>query len=627
MCGISGIVAKSPSAEPSLPLVRRMCDQMVHRGPDEDGYHAEGPIALGMRRLSIIDVAGGSQPIFNEDRSICVIQNGEIYNFQELRQNLIERGHQFSSHTDTEVIVHLYEEYGDEFVKHLNGMFAIAIWDRNRQGLILARDRLGKKPLYYHDGPEQFSFASEIKCLLEQPEIDRTIDPQAVLNYLTIGYINQPRSIYRLIRKLPPGSMLVVEKGTTRIRQYWSVDGEIDPALKFEDATERLKTLLFDAVKIRMISDVPLGAFLSGGVDSSIVVALMAQQSSKPVKTFFIDFDDPRYSERQYARDVATMYGTDHHELTVQPDAVGLVEQLVHYFDEPFADSSAIPTFLVSKLTRQHVTVALAGDGGDESFGGYSRYQRILARRDAVALRRLFSPLSKAAASLPGAVPGKRFLQAMALGNQEFFAGGVAELEARRLLSPEFLETIPARVSDELLTPELRKAWADPLVPYTLFDLRWYLPDDILVKVDRMSMANSLEVRAPLLDYRLVELAAKFPLEWKIKGHETKHILKHAFANQLPESVLEPRKRGFSIPLGDWLRGRLRPMLEETLNDSALERSGMFRMDAIRSLAKEHQSGVRDRSGQLWRMLFFARWLRREQASKTSAANQCVSAS
>jgi asparagine synthase (glutamine-hydrolysing) len=620
MCGVCGFASAEGIPENSKQIVEEMCRRMIHRGPDEQGVYADRFAAIGMRRLSIIDLSGGSQPIFNEDNTICVVQNGEIYNFQELRAELVQRGHRFRTNSDTETIVHLYEEYGLEFPSKLNGMFAIAIWDMQRQRLVLARDRLGQKPLYYSCSPSGIAFASEIKCLRVLESVSTELDPRAVLNYFTLGYINEPHSIYRSIRKLPPGTVAVLEKsGETQLSKYWHLPNQIDRNLTLPDATEKVRETLSDAIKIRMISDVPLGAFLSGGLDSSIVVAEMAKHSSVPVKTFFIDFDEATHSEREFARCVAAEYGTDHHELTAIPSGIDLLDELVHYFDEPFADSSAIPTYLVSKLTREHVTVALAGDGGDESFGGYSRYRRILGRRNLPTLRKFTQPVAHLSRLLPGGFPGRKFLKSLPLDNVELYGGGVLESEARQFLSNDFLRGVDKAVSEELWE-SIEAPAGDMLSAYTKFDLNWYLPGDILVKVDRMSMAHSLEVRAPFLDFRLVELASRLPEQWKIGINGSKKILKEAFQKQLPAKILEQRKRGFSLPLANWLRGELRPQLEGMCTDPLLIESGIFRPKGVRKLVDEHLTGRRSRASQIWRLMFFLRWLRNQPAQKCGLA-------
>jgi asparagine synthase (glutamine-hydrolysing) len=611
MCGICGVYFSRSGRTADQPLIDKMCGRIVHRGPDDQGIYLHQGLALGMRRLSIIDLDTGSQPIFNEDRTVSVVFNGEIYNFQELRTRLLSQGHQFRTRSDTEVIVHLYEEEGLDFVRKLNGMFAIALWDERRRRLVLLRDRLGVKPLYYSWTRDGLVFGSELKCLLECEGVERRIDREALYHYFTLGYIPHPWSIFEHIRQLPPAGRLVVEGERMEVDRYWRLEPAIDRSRSREETRAELGALLADAVKLRMISDVPLGAFLSGGLDSSITVALMARQSSTPVRTFYIDFEEPGYSERAYATAVARRYGTEHHELVVKPSAASVLDELVKHFDEPFGDSSAIPTYYVSQITRGHVTVALAGDGGDESFGGYQRYREILGRHS------LPGPLRAMAGGvglafhrfLPRKAPGRRYLPSLGMDNDQFYAVGTDELEARQFLSPDFLKAIPGVSTYELLRPCLEGAdRTDPLSPYSRLDLHHYLPDDILTKVDRMSMAHSLEVRAPFLDYRVVELAASLPHDWKIRDGDTKVILKETFGPDLPPETLEQRKRGFSIPLCRWLREELRPMLEEAIEDPELDGSGILQMDQVRGFAREHLAGARDRSSQLWRFLFFARW-------------------
>jgi asparagine synthase (glutamine-hydrolysing) len=614
MCGICGFT-EPEDRNAASELIQRMCDTIVHRGPDEAGYFVDENVAVGMRRLSIIDLQAGSQPIFNEDGSVCVIQNGEIYNFRQLRAQLETRGHRFRSQSDTEVIVHLYEEYGPSFVEHLNGMFAIAVWDQRNRRLLLARDRLGKKPLYYAAVSGSLVFGSEIKCVLQHPGVSRDLDEQALYDYFVLGYIPQPRSIYRCIRKLPPAGRLVWHNHKFQVDRYWRLPQQVDLFLNKHDTCGQLRELLADAVRLRMISDVPLGAFLSGGIDSSVIVALMAQQSSTPVKTFFIDFEEGPYSERPYARAVARKYGTEHYELVVRPRALEILDRVVHHFDEPFGDSSAIPTWYVSQLARQYVTVALAGDGGDESFGGYNRYRQVLRRRELRWLRQaLAAPARAAWRAMPGWLPGLRTLCTLELDNGRYYVTGAHEFEARRFLSRDFLSRVELTIWDDLqeALPQPDNS-GDRLAPYARFDLNWYLPDDILTKVDRMSMAHALEVRAPFLDYRVVELAARMPVSWKIEGGETKVILKQVFKDDLPPEVLKQRKRGFSLPLAEWFRNELRSIVEAILHDRGLIESNIFNTKEIQSLAAEHFLGIRDRKEVLWRLLFFTLWWRRQQ--------------
>ena len=613
MCGITGAYRLFSAQPVPEELVDRMCQQIVHRGPDDQGMFVSGSIGLGMRRLSIIDLVTGSQPIFNEDRTICTVFNGEIYNFQSLRSDLIHRGHQFATQGDTEVIVHLYEEYGIDFVKKLNGMFAIAIWDGPKKKLTIVRDRLGQKPLYYASIADGIYFGSELKCLTACDSVPREIDHESVFHYFTLGYIPHPWSIYKTIRQLPPAGRLVADgrSQTISIDRYWQLDEEIDYDQSREDASEELLHLIEDSVKLRMISDVPLGAFLSGGLDSSIIVAQMAQHSSSPVKTFHIDFTESDYSEKKYARAVAERFGTEHHELVVNPSAVDILDDLVHAFDEPFGDSSAVPTWYVSEMTRKHVTVALAGDGGDESFGGYDRYLRILERTKLPRFLRTVLGVGGHAVHhcLPRNAPGRRYFRSLGQDHHQHFIVGTGEFETREILSREFIEPIRhfstyAAIGRGLETIHHQ----DPLRPYTSFDLQYYLPDDINVKVDRMSMAHSLELRAPFLDHRIAEFAFRLPANWKIDQRVTKVMLKKLFGTRLPKEITEQRKWGFALPMEHWMRKELRPALEEALEDPVMRAAGIFCNNELQSLAKEHWEGRRDRTEILWRYLFFRRW-------------------
>ncbi|MBI2827560.1 MAG: asparagine synthase (glutamine-hydrolyzing) [Planctomycetia bacterium] len=611
MCGICGI-CYSRTGRPAAPdVVASMAQTIVHRGPDDQGVFVDGYVGLGMRRLSIIDLETGAQPMFSEDRNLVTVFNGEIYNFQELRRDLTARGHTFRTSSDTEVILHLYQEHGLDFVRHLNGMFAIALWDRRVQRLVLVRDRLGQKPLYYAWLPDGLVFGSELKCLFRVQDVPLDINPEAVLYYFSLGYIPHPHSIYADVRQLAPGERLVVHEDRIALDRYWTLDFRIDVGLTWHEAQVRLRDLLTDSVRSHMVSDVPLGAFLSGGLDSSIIVALMAKHSSQKVKTFHITFDEEQYSEKKYARAVAERYDTDHHELTIRPSALDVLDDLAAHFDEPFGDASAVPTYYVSKLTREHVTVALAGDGGDECFGGYDRYSRILGRwRLPSAARSVLGSCGRAVhACLPRSARGRRLFRSLGMSQDEFFAVGTQELEAREFLSPDLLATLGDISTIGQVRPAFERASGDdPLLPYTSFDMHYYLPDDILTKVDRMSMANSLEVRAPFLDHRIVELSARLPHDWKIRGRLRKYMLRRAFANDLPSAVLEPRKQGFSIPLDLWLQNELRPALTDALNDKAIRETGFFNIEELRLLAREHWACTRDRQSQLWWFLFFTRW-------------------
>ena len=611
MCGITGVYNHHSGRQVDREMIERMCGRIVHRGPDDQGMYLKGPVGLGMRRLSIIDLETGAQPIFNEDRSVVTIFNGEIYNYQELRRELIERGHHFKTCGDTEVIVHLYEEYGLDFANHLNGMFAIALWDGVRRRLVLIRDRLGQKPLCFAPTKGGIVFGSELKCLLESGEVETEIDHRSVQHYFTLGYIPHPMSIYKPVKWLEPGGRLVIENDQWNRDCYWTLDTRTDPSLVTDDLAEHMFDLLTDAVRLRMVGEVPLGAFLSGGLDSSIIVALMSQLSSQPIKTFHVDFADQKNSERAYAQAIADHFETEHHELTVKPSAVEVLDDLVNCFDEPFGDSSAVPTYYLSQLTREHVTVALGGDGGDEIFGGYERYLRILNRRKlSVPVRKVLGGLGNAIHQvLPHKAPGRRYFRSLGMCSNEYFMVGTAEMETRELLSREFLEPIKGfSTYDELRGVMDQADCGDLLRPYSTFDLNYYLPADILTKLDRMSMAHSLELRSPMLDYRVVEMAARIPHHQKVQGTTTKWLLKKIFKQQLPQQVTQQRKQGFALPLASWLCEELRPILEDALYDPLLIQSEIFNLSQVRQLADEHWSGVRDRTTPLWNYLFFARW-------------------
>ena len=625
MCGIVGQVRFD--GEPvEEALLRRMGGLLVHRGPDDEGFYVDGPLGLGMRRLSIIDVAGGHQPLANEDGSVWIVCNGEIYNCPELRRELEQKGHRFATRTDVEVIVHLFEEMGERCVARLNGMFAFAIWDARRRRLVLARDRLGKKPLHYAVTHNALTFASEIPPILDDPAIERNVDLLALQQYLRLWYVPGPRTMFEGIRKLPPAHILVCEGGLVRLERYWDLDFSRKLNLSEAEWSERVLELLQDAVRIRLVSDVPLGALLSGGVDSSTVVALMSRLCSQPVKTFSIGFEEEGYNELPYARQVAQHLGTEHHEEIVRPDAAEVLPKLVWHYGEPFGDESSIPTYYVSRLARQHVTVALSGDGGDESFGGYPRLAEYLAFSAARSLRGL------AADQVKGILSADRSLVA-ALDPRRWLAfGRELGFRAREIIDPmeryAHAWTVWQGGLASVLTPEVRAAARDlrALAPLArawrrtrgweamdrLFylELMTYLPDDLQVKMDIASMAASLEVRAPFLDYRLVELAASMPARLKIDEGQTKVLLRRIVDPLLPPDICRRGKWGFSMPIGRWLAGDLRPMMEDLLLDGTCRGRGFFRPDAVRDLVEAHVAGRRDWGRQLWLLLNFELWLR-----------------
>lgn len=625
MCGICGIYNHGSGLPVTREALKAMNDLIVHRGPDDEGYFLHENAGLAMRRLSIIDLSTGHQPIANEDESCWIVFNGEIYNFQELREGLLARGHKFRTKSDTEVILHLYEEMGPDFPKVLRGMFAVAVWDKRRRRLTLARDRLGKKPLYYAVTPSSIAFASELRCLLTLPDLPRDIDLRAVDSYLTLQYIPSPMSVFKGVRKLEPASTLVFEDGKLKTQRYWNLplgERKLD-GTPVEELKERLRAELSEAVKIRLISEVPLGAFLSGGIDSSVVVALMARASSEPVKTFSIGFKEAEFSELGYAKQVAEMYGTKHTEFVVEAEMASVLEKLAWHYSEPYADSSALPSYFVSQQTRRAVTVALNGDGGDENFGGYIRYQAMKAagyfralpawaRRAALAA---MEPFPEKTAPFNTVWRLRKFLQAVSqrdlamtyLSTVSYFKAD----EKARLLSPAFVNALgkdinyPERYVGGLFN-EAEGSLTEKLM-YT--DLRSYLPECLMTKMDIASMANSLETRSPLLDHKVVEFAHLLPDNMKLRGFTgTKWILKEAFKEMLPPKIYRRGKMGFGIPLGPWFRGELRDYwADRCLSQKALSR-GYFREAELRRLWDEHQRGARDHGYRLWALLMLELW-------------------
>lgn len=611
MCGICGFINSDLKKETAESTIKAMCDVILHRGPDEAGYYSKQNVTLGMRRLKIIDLSTGSQPIYNEDKTVVVVFNGEIYNFLELKTNLEAKGHQFYTNTDTEVIVHLYEEHGGDFLKYLNGMFGISLWDEKEKKLIIARDRLGEKPLYYSTQKGTFLFGSEIKSLLCYPGFPKEINPKAVLHYFTFNYIPAPLTIYKNVFKLFPGECLICHNGEYKLKTYWqaSYSDQNPVPVPEKELEERLVQEVYDSVKLRLTSDVPLGAFLSGGIDSSIMVALMSQINNSPIKTFSIGLANQKKSELPFARAVADQYETEHHELIAKPDALSIFNNLVWHFDEPFGDSSAIPTFLVSQLTKQYVTVAISGDGGDELFGGYKRYQRILQRASLEKLpKTLRHILGKGLGDqLPFGFKGKAFLQSMEYNDYDSFAVGTRNNIKQNIFSDSYKKNIEGMTSFEVSDNFLLH---DQLLlnQCMFFDLKVYLPDDILVKVDRMSMANSLETRAPFLDHNLVEFAMTIPPHLKTTQTSTKDILKKAFRKQLPEVIFSHEKTGFSIPLGDWFRNDLKSFLMDSLTKERIEDVGFLNYPFVRKIISQHMTGQRNHDRLLWMILMFQEW-------------------
>ncbi|MBI4376061.1 MAG: asparagine synthase (glutamine-hydrolyzing) [Elusimicrobia bacterium] len=623
MCGICGIVTKDGS-RPDQGLLDAANNLLAHRGPDDSGHFIDGPAGLAMRRLAIIDLQTGHQPLSYDDGRLWVVLNGEIYNYQELRSELEGRGHRFKTRTDTEVILALYQELGADCVKRLRGMFAFALWDKPKQRLLLARDRIGKKPLVYTDQPGFFAFASELRSLFVWPGVSRDVDEGAIDQYLSLQYIPSPHTIYRSARKLPPGHILLMEKGRIEIRKYWDLPLGEPPATRDpEEAKALVRDKLKEAVRLRMISDVPLGAFLSGGIDSSIVVALMSRFSDRPVRTFSIGFEEQQFSELPFARELAQRYGCDHTEFIVKADMAQVLPKLAWHYGEPYADSSALPSYYVARETRKHVTVALNGDGGDENFGGYIRYFAMKAARffDLIpgpAQR----GLKVAAELLPerdapfGAIwRVKRFLRSALFADEPArylkMIGYFSEEDKVGLYSPEFQARL-ARQGEALgyLAQAFSQGPPDDLLNRLLYvDFKTYLPENLMVKMDIATMANSLEGRSPLLDHEFVELVFRLPGEWKLRGlRGHKWLLKEAFKDQLPATIFNRGKMGFGIPLGEWFRGPLKRFWEEAvLGPEALKR-GYFNEPALRRLWSEHQSGRREHGYRLWALLMLEMW-------------------
>jgi asparagine synthase (glutamine-hydrolysing) len=614
MCGIAGLLSLGGKAV-SQEEVQSMCDAMVHRGPNDDGYYAGPEAVLGMRRLSIIDIDGGHQPVHNEDRTVWVVFNGEIYNFKSLRTSLEHQGHRFYTDTDTEVIVHLYEQYGESCVDRLRGMFAFAIWDDRRKTLLLVRDRLGIKPLFYTITGGRLAFGSELKVLLQLPEIERKLNWTSVNHLFSSMYTPTAESIIEGVHKLRPGHLLLAsERHGIRLRQYWDVEYDPDYTKSEQYFIERLRDLLEESVRLRLIADVPLGAFLSGGIDSSAVVATMARISSAPVKTFSIGFPDEDYNELGYARQIARKFGTDHHELVVDPNVISIIDDLAWYLDEPFGDSSAIPTYMVSKLAAENVTVVLSGDGGDELFAGYDKY---IKERNERRLERIPSPMRHAAGligrTMREGMKGRNFLQHLPLkGSDRYFDTNTLFRERDKMLlfQPEAFEAIhreDPRTHWRGFLDNGKMHWLSTL---QYMDTKGYLPNDILTKVDRMTMAHSIEARVPLLDHKFVEFVATIPPELKLNGKTRKYIFKKAMEGILPHEILYRPKRGFAIPLGRWFRGQLSLYVRDLLLSRKSLNRGLFQKSYIERLIEMHDRG-RSLDLQLWTLITFELWCRR----------------
>lgn len=624
MCGICGKIHTNPHQPPDGQLIRAMCRALSHRGPDDEGISLSPPIALGHRRLSILDLSpAGRQPMANEDGSLHIVLNGEIYNYRELRTELEASGHRFSSHTDTEVVLHLYEEHGTECLHRLRGMFAFALWDSRSRTLFLARDRLGKKPLFYSISDRWLVFASELRALLCDPAVPRDIDPVAVHYYLTYQYIPSPATIFTSVKKLPPAHYAVYRNGRLTVHRYWSVSYSNKVAFsRMEDYRAYFLDTFREAIRIRLRSDVPLGAFLSGGIDSSVIVALMSSMLDRPVKTFSIGFPEEEYDERAYARMVAQRYATEHHEYIVTPDIKDILPKLVSHYGEPFADSSVVPTYYLARMTRQQVTVALSGDGGDECFAGYPRYpdtvrgaqlqhwarrlglpvvQHVLERLLGQRQEGVAGKLERAIRLFSGDVPQwyiRKISQFAAHEKQRLYTKAFAEQVARH--DPlDYLATLYGAADGPTVLDRLLQV-----------DLLSYLPEDLLVKVDVASMAHGLEVRCPFLDHEVVACAAAFPASLKLKGRETKYFLKTTFASLVPQEIVNRPKMGFGVPIDRWLRQELYPLACDVLLDTTAQERGYFNGAAVRQLLDEHHKGSRNHCFRIWNLLWLELWHR-----------------
>lgn len=615
MCGICGILYFDQQRNVSREDLWTMNEVQKHRGPDDEGYFTSGPIGLAHRRLSIIDLESGHQPMANEDQTMWIVFNGEIYNFHELKRKLLSKGHTFKTKSDTEVIIHLYEDYAERCLDHLRGMFAFAIWDTRRRRLFLARDRMGQKPLFYYQDTEKFAFASELKGIKMLQGIKLSHDYAALNNYFKYGYIPAPQTVYAEAKKLPPACHMTICDSRIHIKRYWHVPLP-EPSYKEEDVEERLEAMLDESVKIRLISDVPLGGFLSGGLDSSLIVALMQKNSPRPVNTFSIGFEDQSYDERPYARVVSSFLKTDHKEFVIKDDIQDSLMHIVRHFDEPFADSSAMPTYYLSRMTREHVTVALSGDGGDELFAGYKRY---VARK-----------ISRYYLSLPVTIREKLVRQLLNLLPVSTKYYGQSLLKQLRLftdfskkIGTDCLEVAPVLFTDverkKLLPPHIIEGIApdDPVNQWSrafsdldeLSHMMWtdcltYLPDDILTKVDRMSMAAGLEVRSPFLDHMLVEFLAKIPITMKIKGFKTKYVLKQIARKYIPKQIVERNKHGFMVPLALWFKTNLKELMHELLSPNG----DLLEQKFISRLLEEHAQGKQDHAQKIWSILVFRLW-------------------
>jgi len=619
MCGISGILEFDQARVVARETVHRMNESLRHRGPDDEGIFVGPGIGLGHRRLSIIDVAGGHQPLSNEDGTIWVLLNGEIYNYADLRQELITKGHRFTTRSDTEAIVHLYEECGEECFAKLRGMFAIVIWDSNQRRLLLARDRVGKKPLYYYADRNRIIFGSELKAILAADSIPRAVDPLAVSDYFSLSYIPAPRTIYKSVRKLQPAHYLVVNAAGLREAPYWRLSFSNVQNHTEAEWCELIREQLCEATRVRLMSEVPLGAFLSGGVDSSSIVAMMSRLMDRPVTTCSIGFSAQEYDESKFARQIASQFKSDHHEDVVEVEALDVIDKLAWHYDEPFADSSAVPTYYVSKIARRQVTVALGGDGGDENFAGYRRYifdrmeNQMRSFVPASIRRTVFGPLGRwypGLAWAPRPLRAKATLQSLSRSPLEGYFNSVSVFrpdEKSHLFTPDFQRQLADYDSLDVLRKHYDEAdTTDPLSRIQYVDIKTYLPDDILTKVDRASMAVSLELRAPILDHQFMELVASIPSDLKLRGRTGKYIFKKAMEPLLPQDILYRSKQGFAIPLNRWFRQELKELGYELV--VASNKDGILDGNYLSKIWKQHQAGTFDRSAYLWTVLMFRKW-------------------
>jgi asparagine synthase (glutamine-hydrolysing) len=637
MCGLVGVYYFDKNHPVDRALLEKQNETLLHRGPDAGGVFTDPGVGLAHRRLSIIDVSGGVQPMWDVEDRVGVVFNGEIYNYRELRGQLEAKGHRFQTDSDTETIIHSYREWGDSCVERFRGMFAFAVYDRRTRAMLIARDRLGKKPLYYLRDQERVLFASELKAILADPSVPRAIEPTAVADYFAYNYVPGPKTILQGISKLPAAHLMVLTAEGVTIKPYWDVDfSQVDESPTIDQRADELEAELQESVRLRLRSDVPLGAFLSGGIDSSLVVALMARQLDRPVKTHTIGFTEAEYDEREYAKETAELFDTDHVEKVVSADAASALDRLSWFYDEPFGDSSALPTYYLCGATRERVTVALSGDGGDESFAGYRRYvfamiEEEVRNRLPRFLRQSFvKPLAKVypkADYLPQFLRAKATLTNIGESHERAYFLSLTQKGQRRFLSPDFLSGLGGYDPYQCFEAHLQRCTSnDPLARLQYVDLKLYLCDDILVKVDRASMAHALEVRVPILDHKVVELAARMPSRYKLEGSDTKRVLKRVAARLLPPKIFDRKKMGFVLPIPEWFRGGLKERAEAVFFDRPGGRSGLIDTAGLRRMWYEHQLGVSNHATSLWSILMFERWADRflARGSRVEAASPAI---